>query len=473
MISLRQTIVLASVILLMAGWSLDRQPVQADWSEVDSIFQNKCVSCHAGPEAASGLRLDSWENLFQGSDFGEAVIAYDADNSLLVELATKYREGSHPEELGSDALTEEEIATISAWIDEGAPASDGEIPFSDPDDPRLYVANQGAGMVAVIDMNTNQVVRMVDLVELGFNEFSMPHHIAVEQDGSFWYLSLIMDDKILKFDRDNNLVGQVDAVRPGLLALDPAGPWLYAGRSMMSVSPPESVVQVDRETMEAEEIGVLMQRPHALLTNHDGSEVYISSLAQNRVATYRDEGGDLVFDDIEGDRPHVFIQFTISPDGSTMVGTSEVTSNAFIFDLASTEGVVLTDTIGVGRAPWHPIYTADGKWVYFGNNWTNQITILDMEKREVAKVIEGVNGLAQPHGSAASPDGRFVYIANRNLAMPEGHSKENHVYHPRYDLGDNANIGTVLVIDIESQEIIKVIETEEYASGMGAAVIRH
>jgi len=472
MTSLRQTIILVSTLLILTGWSLHTHPGTSDWREVDSIFQNKCVSCHAGPDAESGLRLDSWENLFQGSDFGEAVIAFDSDNSLLIELATKYREGSHPGELGSDALSEDEIATISAWIDSGAPSADGEIPFSDPDDPQLYVANQGAGMVAVIDMNTNQVVRTVNMVELGFTEFSMPHHIAVEQDGSFWYLSLIMDNKILKFDRDNNLIGQADAVRPGLLALDPKGPWLYAGRSMMSVSPPESIVQIDRESMEAEKIEVLMQRPHALMTNHDGSEVYISSLAQNRIATYQDEGGDLIFDDIEGDRPHVFIQFTISPDGSTLVATSEVTSKAFIFDLESTDGVVLTDTIGVGRAPWHPIYTADGKWVYFGNNWTNQITILDMEKREVAKVIEGVNGLAQPHGSAASPDGRYVYISNRNLAMPEGHSKEHHVYHPRYDLGDNANVGTVLVIDVETQEVVKVIETEEYASGMGAAVNR-
>ena len=457
--------------LLVVGWSYPA-PQAGDWNDVNAIFQAKCVSCHAGENAASGLRLDTWDNLFLGSDYGEAVIAYDADNSLLVELATKFKEGSHPGELGESALTDTELASIKTWIDAGAPSSSGEIPFSDPTDPRLYVANQGAGMVAVIDMNTNQVVRMVDLVELGSNEFSMPHHIAVEEDGSFWYVSLIMDNKILKFTRDNELVGQVDAVRPGLLALDPQGPWLYGGRSMMSVSPPESVVQIDRETMESEEIGLLMQRPHALLTNHDGSEVYISSLAQNRVATYHDESGDLVFDDVEGDRPHVFIHFTISPDGTTMVGTSEVTSNAFIFDLTSSDGVELVDTIGVNRAPWHPIYTADGKWVVFGNNWTNTITILDMDKRKVAKLIEGVNGLAQPHGSAASPDGRFVYISNRNLAMPEGHSKESHVYKARFDLGDNANIGTVLVLDVEKQEIVKVIETEEYASGMGAAVIR-
>jgi DNA-binding beta-propeller fold protein YncE len=278
-----------------------------------------------------------------------------------------------------------------------------------------------------------------------------------------------MADKILKFTRDNELVGQADAVRPGLVALDPDGSSLYAGRSMMSVSPPESMVQLDREEMAVEEIELLMPRPHALAVSDNGALVYVSSLALNRVGTFMNDSGDLRFSDVEGDRPHVFIGFTISPDGTTMVGTTEVTSQAFVFDLTDGD-VAVADTIGVLRAPWHPIYSTDGKWVYFGNNWTNTITVLDLENRSVAKVIRG-NGLAQPHGSAASPDGRYIYISNRNLAMPEGHSKQDHVYHPRYDLGDNAHIGTVLVLDTQTQEIVKIIETEEYASGMGTARI--
>jgi YVTN family beta-propeller protein len=124
------------------------------------------------------------------------------------------------------------------------------------------------------------------------------------------------------------------------------------------------------------------------------------------------------------------------------------------------------DTIDVDPAPWHPVFTPDGRWIYVGNNWGNSVTVIDMERREVAKVIEG-DGIAQPHGSAVSPDGRYVYISNRNLEMPEGHSKALHRYRPRYDLGDNATAGTVVVIDTETQEIVKVIEIPDYGSGMG------
>ena len=42
--------------------------------------------------------------------------------------------------------------------------------------------------------------------------------------------------------------------------------------------------------------------------------------------------------------------------------------------------------------------------------------------------------------------------------------------HRRYDLGDNARAGTVVVVDTESQEIVKVIEIDGYGSGLGAAV---
>jgi YVTN family beta-propeller protein len=438
-----------------------------EWERVSAVFSEKCTRCHEGDSAQRGLRLDSWEHLFQGSDFGEAVIAYDADNSLLVELATKYVAGSHPGELNEPALSADEVSAIRDWIDEGATSADGRIPFDD-NGPRVYVANQGAAMVSVIDIETNQIVRTVDMTDLGFSSTSMPHHIAVEPDGSFWYVSLIMDNKILKFSRDNELVGQADVIRPGLLSLDPTGPWLYAARSMMSVSPPQSMVQIDRRDMSVEVIEVLMPRPHALATSRDGTRVYVSSLGMNRVATFDSGTGDIEFFDIPGDIPHVIIGFAISPDGNTMVATSEVTSKAFVFDLTSGNGLALTDTIGVLRAPWHPVYTANGKQVYFGNNWTNTVTVLDMDSRSVLRVIEG-NGLAQPHGSAASADGRYVYISNRNLAMPVGHSKEHHVYIPRYDLGDNQRVGTVLVIDARTQEIVRVLETEEYASGMGTA----
>ncbi len=438
----------------------------AQYGEVQSVFDAKCVSCHTGADAARGLRLDSWESTIAGSDEGEAVIAYDAARSLLVELTTKLVEGPHPAELDAEGLTEDEVALVGTWIDEGAPSASGEIPFADAEH-LLYAANQSEAVVSVIDMETNQVVRTVDLQPLGLPANAWPHHIAVEPDGSYWYVSLIAANQILKFDRQNNLIERIDFVRPGLLALDPGGENLYAARSMAAVSPPQEIGVIRRSDMSFEEVGIFLPRPHALTVQPGTGTVFTASLAVNQIASFYPEDEALELADLGGDRPHTFIGFATSPDGRWMVGTTELTASVFVFDLERTD-MIPVDTIAVNAAPWHPAFTPDGRWVYVGNNWDNTANVIDMETRTLAKVIEG-NGLAQPHGAAVSHDGRFAYIASRNLEMPEGHSKYGHMYTPRYDTGDNARAGTVVVIDTETQEIVKVIEIEGYGAGLGTA----
>jgi YVTN family beta-propeller protein len=215
-------------------------------------------------------------------------------------------------------------------------------------------------------------------------------------------------------------------------------------------------------------VGIFLPRPHALAVRPGTGTVYTASLAVNQIASFYPEDEAIELYELEGDRPHTMIGFAVSPDGRWMVGTTELTATVFVFDLDLAPDMTPVDTIAVNAAPWHPVFTPDGRWVYVGNNWDNTVNVIDMETRTLAKVIEG-NGLAQPHGATISSDGRFAYISSRNLEMPEGHSKYGHMYTPRYDLGDNARAGTVVVIDTESQEIVKIIEIEGYGAGLGAA----
>src|SRR5690606_14470427 len=56
---------------------------------------------------------------------------------------------------------------------------------------RLYVVNQGGASIAVIDQQALAVDTVIDLTAMGFSPNAKPHHIAVEPDGSAWYVSLI------------------------------------------------------------------------------------------------------------------------------------------------------------------------------------------------------------------------------------------------------------------------------------------
>ena len=437
------------------------------YANVQRVLDGKCTSCHTGADAARGLRLDSWQALIAGSDHGEAVIPFDAARSLLVELTTKLVGGPHPAEVGGETLNDADVALLSEWIDEGAPSESGEIPFADAQH-LLYAANQSVAVVSVIDMETNQVIRTVDFQKYGLQENASPHHIAVEPDGSHWYVSLIAANQILKFDRNNGLVERIDFVRPGLLALDSDGESLYAARSMAAVSPPQAIGVIRRSDMTLEEVGIFLPRPHALAVRPGTGTVYTASLAVNQIASFFPEDEAIELDELEGDRQHTIVDFAVSPDGRWMVGTTELTASVFVFDLDRAPAMTPVDTIRVNAAPWHPVFTPDGRWVYVGNNRDNTVNVIDMETRTLAKVIEG-KGLAQPHGAAVSPNGRFAYISSRNLKMSEDPSRAGHVYTPRYDLGDNARAGTVVVIDTESQEIVKIIEIEGYGSGLGTA----
>ena len=219
----------------------------------------------------------------------------------------------------------------------------------------LYVAIQGDAHVAVVDMASLEEVARVDLQALGFSENAKPHHIAVEPDGSHWYLSLIGENRVLKFDRDNHLVDQAEFEVPGMLAVHPSRDLLLVGRSMSAVNPPERIGAIRRSDMDVEEVDVFFPRPHAIAVSSDGERVYTASLAVNQLGAVDLETLDLALEDLEGP-VHTLVQFAVSPDGSTLVGTAQLTGQLLIFDLTDPNQPRLRDrgTAAVGPRVHRP-----------------------------------------------------------------------------------------------------------------------
>ena len=327
----------------------------------------------------------------------------------------------------------------------------------------VYVCNQSSASVSIIDIGTLEIVDTVDLGKFGFDKNAKPHHIVAESDGSHWYVSLIGAGRVLKFNRANELVGQAEYQAPGMLSLHPTDDLLFVGRSMMAVNPPQRIGMIERGTMDIEELDVFFPRPHALAVDPRGDYVYSASLAVNQFLSMNIDTGETHLFDVEGD-PHTFVQFALSPDGKTMVVGAELTGTVFIFDTTNPDEVNLLGKVAVNAAPWHPVFSSDGRFAYFGNKRANTVTVLDVKNRKVAAVIEG-EGLSQPHGIALSPDGKRLFVSNNNLAgggMKMG--GENHAGHTE-EMEDQP--GTLVVINTETNSIEKVIELGFYPSGMG------
>jgi len=322
---------------------------------------------------------------------------------------------------------------------------------------RIYVCNQGEATLSVIDVESNEIVDDIDLQELGFSANAKPHHTVAEPDGSYWYVTLIGANSVLKFNRDNELVGQAKMEVPGLLVLHPTRDQLIVGRSMSAVNPPQSIGIINRSDMTVQkEVPTFFARPHALTITPNGKWTYIASLAENQILSLNNETEETELTTIDG-KTHVFVDFAISPDGNTMVVTGQISSKFLFFDISNSESPKLTGSIDVNAQPWHPVFSSDGKNVYFGNKEAHTITVVDMESRSVDTVVEG-NGLAQPHGSAISADGKYLYISNNN---------RKGTFDSKGTSASGDPNGTITVINTETNEIEKVIEVGAYPSGIG------
>lgn len=334
--------------------------------------------------------------------------------------------------------------------------------------PLVYVCNQDDATVSLIDSGTNEVIETVDLKQLGFGPNAKPHHVVVEPDGSYWYVSLIGENRVVKLDRSNRVVGVAEFDVPGMLALHPTDDVLLVGRSMTAVNPPERIGVIARSTMQVEELPVLFPRPHAIALNTTADVGYTASLAVNQLAAvnYGDEHVNLV--PVPG-QPAALMQFALSPDQRTLVITGEVSGELFVFDVSDPMRPQLVDRIDAGVQPFDPIFTKDGRWVYFGNKLADRVSVVDMNRRSVAKTIEH-EGIRQPHGVAISPDGRYVYVSNNNLGA-EAHRmmSADHAAHAGAQAQGEPGLGTVVVIDTATQQVVDVITVGRNASGIAIA----
>lgn len=423
---------------------------------VQPIFDAKCIECHGSSRSENGLRLSSWAPLVEGADNGEVVIPFNSENSVLIEMASKWAKGSHPSELNRDALSAEEIRFLRRWIDEGAKSLSGIVSGSDAEN-LLYVCNQADATVSIIDTDTGRVIRVVDLNALGFGADASPHMVAVEADKSAWYVSLIGANKVVKFDRDNTVVGSADFETPGMVSLLPNSNKLYVARSFTAQTPPTSIGSINTSDMSINLIDVVVDRPHALIVDPNGKYVITASLNANQIVSIDPRTDQVIGTAIQPDPPAVYVQGAVNGEGTILYMTGQVSNELSIFDIGDPSAIVKIGGVETADDPWHPVVTDNDAFVFFGNQKSNNIYFVSTASGSVGGAINGI-GVAEPHGSAVSAAGK-IYISNQNTINR---------YIPRFDFGDNASVGTVVEIDPSLNQITRVIEVGNRATGIAA-----
>ena len=88
--------------------------------DVEPILKASCASCHSADAHSSGFVVDTPQSLLKGGALNGArdIVPGNAADSVLVAYLNGRKKPQMP--LGKAALTEPQIKTITAWIDQGA-----------------------------------------------------------------------------------------------------------------------------------------------------------------------------------------------------------------------------------------------------------------------------------------------------------------------------------------------------------------
>jgi DNA-binding beta-propeller fold protein YncE len=332
---------------------------------------------------------------------------------------------------------------------------------------KLYVVNQAGATISIIDEAKQQVDTVLDLRTMGFSANAKPHHVVVEPDGSFWYVTLIGDGRVLKLDRTNHVVGQVPMETPGLMTLDPVHDSLFVGRSMTAVNPPKSLGVIARKSFTlVEEQEILIARPHAIAATRDGKWVHAASLAENRIASVETATGRVTLTTIPG-AERSLVQFALSPDGYTMVAGGELSNTLLVFDLRKPPPLAPVKEIAVPGKPWEARFAPDGNTVWVTTLVGNQLVQVDVDAGRVVKSIDAK--LAQPYSMLLGGDGRAAFVVSQNIgAVKPGES--GHAMHGM--AGHKETDGWLSVIELPSGKVRSTLMVGTGPTGIGASGAR-
>ena len=144
------TVLLRALLAGAAAAEPDPAGIEFFEKKIRPIFVEHCYKCHCkeAEKIKGGLLLDTRDGLLKGGDTGPAIVAGNADQSLLIK-AVRYTDEDlqMPPRKSGGKLSDEQIADLVAWVKMGAPdprtsaaiVQQGP-PLSDPDKVREHWA---------------------------------------------------------------------------------------------------------------------------------------------------------------------------------------------------------------------------------------------------------------------------------------------------------------------------------------------
>lgn len=431
--------------------------------EPGKIFVTKCAisGCHntASKDAAGGLDMSTWENLFKGARGGSAVIPYSSEHSFLVNFINTFSDLGLMQQpvmpFNGTPLTREEVLTVINWIKDGAPDCNGKRLTDNPDRKKFYITNQGCDLISVWDAEKKIIMRYKTVGASPVIE--APHQVKISPDGQYWYISFIANGA-RKFQRyktsDDSFAGEAD-ITPGswnTFAFSPDSKYAY----IIDFSNQGRVAIVDCNTMKLS-TGISTNpfnpdpgsftSPHGSAVSPDGNFLYITMQFEDRLyklnlQTY--DGRYIPLNGSSTSQPH---EIAFSPDGNYYFVTCEGTNEVKIL---SASGDTIVKSIPVGADPVEMAFSLSKKYLLVTSMAGNSVSLINYQNLNLVKTI--ATGY-MPHGIAVDDARGIAYIANRNLASSGGPP-------PHHASACGGRNGYLQAIDLNTLSVIPSFQSE-------------
>ena len=337
-----------------------------------------------------------------------------------------------------------------------AQPNDGKTVVSDPTSV-VMIVNRDSNEIAFMDIKSK---KLVGKTFLGNNV--NPHMVMMSPDGRYVVTGGTRANKAYIIDaRTLELVKVIPVdIAPEHLSFSPDSRWYYQGN-------PEgdSISVIDMTTLTKVKTIPGLKEPLNVTFTPDGTKAYVGNygahwvgvidvtrhelLKKIQIAPVQSRAG------LDPDRYLTEIQginiATPSVDGRTLYAAD---TDLGVVGVIDTREDKIIKTIRVGKEPWRVYMGHDGKYAITPNNGDETISIIDLQKGEVAATLEagpnmtGVN-FAGGKAFVISSTSGFVYVYDMATLRPAG----------RIKVGVNVQLETATT-DVQDQKIYLADSTE-------------
>jgi len=451
-------------------------------NHVQPIFLSGCAVSGCHDRSAPGNKkptppgadseqfsLANWEDFFAGRDHGGLVVPYRANKSHMiyhVNSDTLLAPVSipHMPPIAGISIPPLQLGVIMRWIDAGAADDYGAVAFTADPQGKVLVTNQAEDLIAVIDIATNLVARYIQagVANVFIQPPAAPHNVTVDKAHGYYYVNLVGGGKVLKFRlADNAKVGEVSGIlSPTQIALSEGGDTGYVAQFASGVN---SIRLFDTRTMAliGQVSALYVDKPHGVQLTPDRRELWVTgNLSDNiMVVNLQDFSTKLIQlnNQAPGSGGALLPYQTVMTADNKFVYVSCQRSNEV--RLISRDSLAVVKVIPVGQYPLILAISPDGRYVYSANRNSNSVSVIRTGVDSVVATIPDVG--PQPHGIDITPDGRFAYVSCENVtaAVP-----------PHHPTSGSKIPGFVAVVDLATNQVVKTIEVGAFAAGV--AVVR-